>query len=98
MAAAAAFFIAFALWPPDAAAQASAKASCGDHRRIADVLHSKYGEYLALYAEAQGGGLELWVSNRRSFTLLRILPGGIACLIAAGNDIRFSKSTKGRQI
>jgi hypothetical protein len=62
------------------------------------VLQSNYGEYLALYGEAQGGGLELWISNRRSFTLLRILPGGIACLIAAGHDIRFSKPSKGRQI
>jgi hypothetical protein len=64
---------------------------CGEYRKITGVLTAKYGEYLAVAGQTAGGGLELWIGDTRSWSLLRVMPGGIACLIAAGQNIRFSR-------
>jgi hypothetical protein len=74
-----------------ATAWAQTPPGCGDYRKVTGALAAQYGEYLAVAGTTAGGDLELWVADTRTWSLLRVMPGGIACLIAAGQNVRFSK-------
>ena len=87
------------VWPAGLAELASRPVlppRCGEHEEIARLLSASYGEYLVASGRVPAGVVELWASNAQTWTLLRILPGDIACLVMAGSDIRFSKPRPGK--
>ena len=83
-----------------APAAPQAPPACGEYAKVADRLASQHGEFLVMSAGTAGGSVELWVSAARTWTLLHVVPGGVACLIAAGQDLRFNEPPKapGRNI
>jgi hypothetical protein len=97
-AALAAFFVALCSWPAWSGFATAPPGNCGDYRRIKEILGDKYGESLLATGDGPSGSIELWVSEARTWTLL-IKQDDFACLLAAGNGIRFSNPlrTKGRE-
>ncbi len=83
--------------PATPAARPALPQTCGEHEQIARLLSGSYGEYLVASGRLLAGVVELWVSDAQTWTLLRILPGGIACLVMAGRDIRFSRPRTGKE-
>ncbi|MEM8626238.1 MAG: hypothetical protein AAGG47_22350 [Pseudomonadota bacterium] len=58
---------------------------CGKRSDIIADLERKYGETRRSYGLAQNRGVvEVWASEKGSWTILLTRPGGISCLMAAG--------------
>ncbi len=66
---------------------ANAQAMCGPRARIIELLETRYQEKASAIGLAGNGGVvELYTSEKGSWTLLLTQPNGISCLIAAGGD------------
>lgn len=77
----------FAMAMVFAAAPAGAQALCGDRDDIVSRLSSGYQESVsALGIAGTGGVVELFTSEKGSWTLLMTHPTGVSCLIAAGDS------------
>ena len=75
--------LAVLLW----AAPVQAQAVCGDREVIIDRLESAYQEKpVAVGLSGNGGVVELYLSDKGSWTLLLTQPTGVSCLIAAGDN------------
>lgn len=62
-----------------------AQTVCGDRDEIVARLQSGYQERAsAIGLSGNGGVVELWKSEKGSWTLLLTRPGGVSCLMAAG--------------
>lgn len=60
---------------------------CGDRDDIVSRLDNGYQEHVtALGISGTGGVVELFTSEKGSWTLLMTHPGGVSCLIAAGDS------------
>ena len=60
---------------------------CGKHADIAKRLESGYQEVRTGIGLAGNGGLiELYVSDKRTFTIVLTRPNGLACLMAVGEN------------
>ncbi len=69
------------------ASPASAQAVCGDRSEIVSRLESAYQEKAsAIGMSGNGGVVELYTSEKGSWTLLLTQPTGVSCLIAAGDN------------
>ena len=76
-----------AMAAPLAASPANAQAVCGDRNEIVSRLESGYDEKVsALGLAGNGGVVELYTSNKGTWTLLMTQPNGMTCLIAAGDS------------
>ncbi|MEM6676811.1 MAG: hypothetical protein AAF675_02940 [Pseudomonadota bacterium] len=83
--AAAAALLGTALMPVPANAQRMPGMVCGKRADIVADLERKFGETRRSYGLArQQGVVEIWASEKGSWTILLSRPGGIACLMAAG--------------
>lgn len=70
-----------------ASAPASAQSVCGDRKEIVSRLESGYQEKAsAIGLSGNGGVVELYKSDKGSWTLLLTRPGGVSCLMAAGEN------------
>ncbi len=70
-----------------ATAPASAQSVCGDRTEIVSRLESGYEEKAsAIGLSGSGGVVELYTSDKGSWTLLITQPTGVSCLIAAGES------------
>lgn len=70
-----------------ATAPASAQSVCGDRTEIVTRLETGYEEKAAAIGlSGNGGVVELYTSDKGSWTLLITQPGGVSCLIAAGES------------
>ncbi len=69
------------------ATPASAQAVCGDRNEIVARLESGYQEKSSAMGVSTNGGLvELYTSEKGTWTLMLTQPNGTSCLIAAGNN------------
>ncbi len=76
-----------AMTAPLFATPANAQAVCGDRNEIVSRLESGYNEKVsALGLAGNGGVVELYTSQKGSWTLLMTQPNGMSCLIAAGEN------------
>lgn len=76
-----------AMAAPFAAAPAGAQALCGDRDEIVSRLETGYKESAsALGIAGTGGVVELYTSEKGSWTLLLTQPNGVSCLLAAGES------------
>lgn len=60
--------------------------NCGPRDKIVADLAKKHSEYLIV----AGDSMELWASNKGTWTILRSMPGGTSCIAAAGHNIQFA--------
>ena len=68
-------------------APASAQSVCGDRSEIVTRLETGYEEKAAAIGlSGNGGVVELYKSEKGSWTLLITRPSGMSCLIAAGES------------
>lgn len=66
---------------------ASAQAVCGQHEEVTKSLQTGYNESPAGFGLLGNGGLvELFVSEKGTWTFLITRPDGTACLMAAGGN------------
>jgi hypothetical protein len=66
---------------------------CGDRDEIVSRLESAYQEKAAAVGMSGNGNVvELYLSQKGSWTLLLTMPTGTSCLIAAGNNWEFLPS------
>lgn len=64
---------------------AQAQSVCGDRDKIISSLETLYQEKPSAIGMSGGGGVvELFVSEKGSWTLLLTQPTGVSCLVAAG--------------
>ena len=69
------------------ASSASAQTVCGPHEEIIKRLETGYKESRTGFGLAGNGGLvELFVSEKGTWTFLFTRPDGVTCLMAAGGD------------
>ena len=60
---------------------------CGNRTEIVKRLESRYDEKAsALGLAATGGVIELFTSEKGTFTLMITQPNGVSCLVAAGDN------------
>lgn len=65
---------------------AFAETQCADHDDLAKALADQYGEQQRFIGiDTAGNLLEMWVSPGGTFTALLTQPGGLTCVVAAGN-------------
>jgi len=75
--------ITFVMFSPASAQQAV----CGDRNEIVARLESGYQESTSgLGLSATGGLVELYTSEKGTWTLMLTQPNGVSCLIAAGDN------------
>jgi hypothetical protein len=68
-------------------AAAHAEAVCGKRTDFVGVMAKKYNETPKSVGIAAGGSLfEIYTSPEGTFTVLISKPGGISCVVAAGNS------------
>ena len=70
------------IWP----AKAHAVIQCGPHTRMTEVLRDKYLEAPRHNATQGKRMVEVYVSDKRGFTVLVTDVKGLACIVAAGQD------------
>ncbi len=69
------------------ASAAMAQMPCATHDDIAKLLGSKYLEGVTHMGLAGGKNLiEIYVSEKGTFTVVATQPSGLSCIIAAGKD------------
>ena len=69
------------------AAPASAQSICGKRDEIVSRLESGYQEHNSAMGMSTNGGLvELYTSEKGTWTLMLSQPNGVSCLIAAGEN------------
>lgn len=69
------------------AAQASAQVPCGERGKMVSLLGEKYSEASVGYGLAgQKSMIEVFVSEKGSFTILSTQTSGLSCIIAAGHN------------
>lgn len=74
------------------ASSASAQTVCGPHEEIIKRLETGYKEARTGFGIAGNGGLvELFVSEKGTWTFLFTRPDGVTCLMAAGGDWEMMK-------
>lgn len=73
----------------------SAQQVCAARSEIVDMLTNKYKEQVIGRGVAGRSVLEIWVSEKGSFTLVTNSPNGVACLIGAGVDWQTEVLKKG---
>lgn len=67
------------------ATPAFAQMVCGQREQIKQRLHDGYGEVpTGIGAAANGGVIELFTSERGTFTVVLTRPNGLSCLLAVG--------------
>ncbi len=72
---------------PFIASAANAQAVCGDRGEIVSRLETAYQEKASAIGLAGNGGVvELYTSEKGSWTLLLTQTSGVSCLIAAGES------------
>jgi hypothetical protein len=83
--------IASALFSPASAQQAV----CGDRNEIVARLENGYQESTSgVGLSATGGLVELYTSEKGTWTLMLTQPNGVSCLIAAGDNWEHVDSPK----
>ena len=66
---------------------ANAQSVCGPRAELVSKLSQKYSESpVAVGEESRGSVLEVLVSPSGSWTILRTMPNGVSCLLAAGEN------------
>lgn len=73
-----------------------AQAMCAPHESAAQMLFKEFGEVLAgrgAMLESRGV-IELYVSPAGSFTMLAVLPSGVACVMGGGDRWRAADPPK----
>ena len=69
------------------ATQANAQILCGPHDQVAESLNGKFKESRAgLGLAGDGNVVELFVSQKGSWTMVVTRPNGTSCLVAAGDN------------
>ena len=65
----------------------NAQAVCGQREEFVARLENGYQEFNSALGMASGGGLvELYTSEKGTWTLMLTQPNGVSCLIAAGEN------------
>lgn len=66
----------------------SAQMVCQDRKSVETTLKNNFGEKRTAFGITNNGSLlVLYVSkDGKTWTIVRILPGGVACLMGAGTD------------
>jgi len=66
--------------------EARAANQCASYAALVDVIKNKYGERIFGEGLATTEKIEVWISDeRRTFTVLLVLPDGRACIKATGS-------------
>jgi hypothetical protein len=69
------------------AAPASAQTICGQHADVTKKLETNYKEQpVGMGLSTDGGLIEIYSSEKGTWTILVTRPGGITCLVAAGDN------------
>jgi hypothetical protein len=69
------------------AVSAQAETLCAQHDKLVTLLESKYGEQQAGYGlVGTRSMLEVFVSEKHSFTIISTHPNGFSCIVAAGDN------------
>jgi len=88
-------FLGAAIAPFIAAPASAQQAVCGDRNEIISRLESGYQETTSgLGLSANGGVVELYTSEKGTWTLMLTQPNGVSCLIAAGDNWEHVESPK----
>lgn len=75
----AAFFVS------NAQAPASAQLACGQHTEVVTTLSKKYSEKpVSMGLGSNGAMIEVFASNKGTFTIVITRPNGNSCLVATG--------------
>ena len=78
-----------------AAPASSAESVCGNRDDIVSRLENGYQEFNSAMGMSTNGGLvELYTSDKGTWTLMLTQPDGISCLIAAGQNWESFSSPK----
>ena len=76
---------------------AQGRVPCGEKASIVDSLQRRHGEARVVEAVTAGGALlEVFASIAGSWTILVTLPGGPACVVAAGEGWRLLMPVGGK--
>jgi hypothetical protein len=68
-------------------ASASAETVCTQHDKLVQFLESKYGELQTGYGLAgRRAVMEVYVSEKQTFTIISTYPNGVSCIVAAGDN------------
>ena len=66
---------------------ALAQPVCGQHNSVSDNLKKSYSEAPVSMGLTTGGGIiEVFASDKGSWTMVITQPNGVSCLIAVGQD------------
>jgi hypothetical protein len=69
--------------------------ACGPRAKMVEALTSKYNERQFARGMADRNVVEFWVNSQtRSWTVLGIMPNGMACIAAAGQNFETSEPPK----
>lgn len=64
-----------------------AETLCAQHDKLVTLLESKYGEQRSGYGLAGVSAmLEVFVSEKHTFTIISTHPNGFSCIVAAGDS------------
>jgi len=94
--AAIALLIGWTIFPPVVQAQAI----CGDHSEVVSKLEKGHSETpVSMGLASNGAVIEVFASDKGTFTIIMTLPTGMSCLMAAGEDWQdLPKQNAGAQI
>jgi len=82
-------FVIAALLSLTLAGSALAEAQCASHEEVANILLKEYGETVSFMGIAQDGNLmEMYTSEKGTWTLTVTLPSGLTCLVAGGEQFQ----------
>lgn len=73
-----------------AAAAMAQGPNCGPRDKLIKILADKHGEYLIVAGTSEQGGMEMWASDKGSWTILTSMPGGITCIARSGHNLQFA--------
>ena len=78
-----ALLIGWTVFPPEVQAQAV----CGEHREVVSKLKKGHSETpVSMGLASNGAVIEVFASDKGTFTIIMTLPSGMSCLMAAGED------------
>jgi hypothetical protein len=68
-------------------ASAQAETACANHDKLVTMLENKYGEQQTGYGVVGARAvLEVFVSEKHTFTVISTYPNGVSCVVAAGDN------------
>lgn len=66
---------------------AQAQQQCGPMAKVSEYLTGQYGEALTIAGLMPNGMMQIWVNpNTGTWTLLKVMPDGSACMMASGDS------------